>query len=124
MKTGMKLVEQIPFASLEKMGFIKEGGYYKKDDLLICANTREVKAQKTSVIFFKTFANISKTRLIASVDSFKISGMEVKGYHGPISGMPKHLKDFVKEQGIENVEKMLFDIDEYVSFDLRNYWEK
>ena len=47
----------------------------------------------------------------------------VKGYHSDFSNLPKDIKSFIKKK-IDNPEKYMFDIDQYIETDLRNYWEK
>ena len=48
----------------------------------------------------------------------------VEGYHSDFENLPKKVRKFIKDQGIDNPETKMFDIDVYHTISIRNYWEK
>ena len=122
-ETGHYLIKEIPFHPLKDKGFKEDDNYFYKKGLYISKQDRKILAKQINKDFFDVFVALSRTHLIQNFDSLNIKGYEIRGHHGRYKGMPKHIKHFIDEQGIEKKEDKIFDVDEYVSICLRNFWD-
>ena len=123
--TKTKIKPRIPWSFFLNNGFEDRGEFIFNRSLFIEKETRTIKALNVDSDFFRIFALLAnKNFIVEETAEIIATDLEVKGYHGPYKSLPKNLKRFVDGLNIENKEQMMFDVDEYISYDLRNFWLK